>query len=331
MNQLPNQLVIENVVQYKQREKVCYSGSILATTALTVIYVKPFDDPSGKGYQRPVIQKKCSEFATYLSKGDSALFPPILLNSESNWEFVPYDKQRPNFGRLICNKKASLLDGQHRLGGIKIYIQETNSELNIPFVAFHFLDYEEEIELFDTINTKGKQIGSSLSKYLLRHSDDLSWIATELVLRNDSPFHSISTITGKRTPERHVTLQNLYRFLEILTKPPHVSRLSKEDRLMLALIYFNSLKNHYMNEWSNYKEFRITHIVCLNALSIVGAAILSACVSQDKKQIDFNRVDKFVKKINGIDWASSSSLRYIRGATGSKTLASEIISQIVEH
>src|SRR5581483_1746755 len=124
MNSLPHQLVIENVVQLKQRGKVSYSGGVLATTVLAIHYVKPFDHPSGKGYQRPVDAKKCLDFATYLSKGDNALFPPIMLNAEGNWDFIPYDKLRPNFGRLICNKKASLLDGQHRLGGIKKYLQE---------------------------------------------------------------------------------------------------------------------------------------------------------------------------------------------------------------
>ncbi|PZE20648.1 DGQHR domain-containing protein [Paenibacillus xerothermodurans] len=133
----------------------------------------------------------------YLSRGENSLFPPILLNAESNWEFVAYDKLRPNFGRLLCNKKASLIDGQHRLGGIKSYIRDTNSELNVPFVAFHFLDGDEEIQLFDTINTKGKPIGSSLSKFLQRQADELSWISTELALRNDSPFHNNSSITGK--------------------------------------------------------------------------------------------------------------------------------------
>ncbi|MFC6648317.1 DGQHR domain-containing protein [Paenibacillus rhizoplanae] len=297
MQHLPHQLVIENIVQYKQRGKVTYSGSILATTALNLNYVKPYDHPSGKGYQRPVDMKRCADFATYLSKGELSLYPPILLNAESHWEFVPYDKNRPTFGRLLCNKKASLIDGQHRLGGIKLYIQETNSEINIPFIAFHYLDAEEEIQLFNTINTKGKPIGSSLSKYLQREADEISWISTELILRNDSPFNSYSSITGKRTSDRHITLQNLYRIVELLTKLPNLKSLAKEDKLMLSLIYFNAVKDHFNAEWMDYKEYRITHIVCLNALSIAGAEVLSSCVTEGKKHIDYKRITKAVKKL----------------------------------
>ncbi|OPH61217.1 hypothetical protein BC351_14840 [Paenibacillus ferrarius] len=46
-----------------------------------------------------------------------------------------------------------------------------------PFLAFHCLGEDEEIKLFDTINTKARGIGSSLSKFLRRDSDDISWIA----------------------------------------------------------------------------------------------------------------------------------------------------------
>lgn len=133
MTSLPHHHVIENVVQYKMRGKVAYLGSVSATSALQITYVKPYDHPSGKGYQRPVDSKRCNDFALYLSKGENALFTPILLNAESKWEFSPYDKSRSSFGRLICKEQASLMDGQHRLGGIKRYTQDTNSEINVPF------------------------------------------------------------------------------------------------------------------------------------------------------------------------------------------------------
>jgi DNA sulfur modification protein DndB len=263
------QQVIENVLQSKLRGKVTYLGNLSTSAAIQLTYVKPFDHPSGKGYQRPVDQKRCNDFAHYLSTGDNALFTPILVNAESHWEFVPYDRTRPSFGRLLCKEKASLMDGQHRLGGVKRYVQDTNSEIGVPFLAFHYLDEDEEIQLFDTINTKQKGISVSLSRYLSRSTDDLSWIATQLIIRSDSPFHNIGTLTGKRSAGRHVTLQNLYKILEYLFK--NINGLTKDERLMIALVYFNGIKEHFTKEWFDYKEYRITHIVCLNALAIAGA------------------------------------------------------------
>ncbi|MBP1312389.1 hypothetical protein MKY98_12945 [Paenibacillus sp. FSL M8-0228] len=83
MNVLPTQSVIENVLQYKMRGKVAYLGHVTASVAVNLTYVKPYNDPSGKGYQRPVDPKRCHDFSLYLSKGDDALFTPVLLNANS--------------------------------------------------------------------------------------------------------------------------------------------------------------------------------------------------------------------------------------------------------
>ncbi|MDR4925972.1 hypothetical protein ACFX4I_25040 [Peribacillus sp. YIM B13472] len=98
------------------------------------------------------------------------------------------------------------MDGQHRLGGIGVYTIETSAMLNVPFLAFHCLDEDEEIKFFDIINTKAIGIGSSLSRYLKRNNDNLSWIATQLIINPDSPFYSIGTLIGKRNKEKHITL-----------------------------------------------------------------------------------------------------------------------------
>ncbi|GJM72659.1 hypothetical protein HMSSN036_48750 [Paenibacillus macerans] len=325
---LAHQVVIENVLLCKMRGKIAYQSFFPATNALALTYVKAYDDPSGKGYQRPVDIKRCNEFAFYLSKGDDALFTPLLLNAASNWEFTPYDKQRPAFGRIICKAKASLMDGQHRLGGIKRYIQETNSELNVPFVAFHCLDEDEEIQLFNTINTKAKGIGPSLSKFLTRESDDISWMATELITRGDSPFYHIGSIIGKRNKGRHITLQNLYRTMNYFTKNSMVSHLPKEVKLHLALLYFNAIKETFYHQWIDYKGHRLTHIVCLDALSIAGSELIANCISESMK-VDYKLIPKRVGKLRDINWSVDGPLKYIKGISGSKTLAIELIDQML--
>lgn len=328
-NLLPSPIVIENVIQCKMRGKVAYQSNLSASIALNLTFVKPFDDPSGKGYQRPVDPKRCNDFAVYLSKGQDALFTPILLNAGSLWEFTAYDKHRPQYGRLICKGKASLMDGQHRLGGIKRYIQETNSEINVPFLAFHCLDEDEEIKLFDTINTKARGIGSSLSKFLRRDSDDISWIATELLVRQESPFYNIGSIIGKRNKGRHITLQNLYRTLHLLIKEPVLLSYTKEEKLNMALTYYNALKEAFPHQWLDYSGFRLTHIVCLDALSITGSTILVKCTSENKKQFDYLGISRSVKKLSIIDWSTHGPLRYIKGLSGSKSLANDLKEIIV--
>lgn len=325
MSDLPINHVIENVLLCKMRGKVVYQSYFPAAMALNLTFVKPYDDPNGKGYQRPVDPKRCHDFAVYLSKGADALFTPILLNACGKWEFSCYERQRPNYGRLICKGKASLMDGQHRVGGIEKYIKETNSDITIPFLAFHSLDDDEEIKLFDTINTKARGIGPSLSKYLRRGSDDLSWVATELLTRNDSPFVQIGSIIGKRVKGRHITLQNLYRTLNLLFKDSNLVSLTKEEKLSVALTYFTIVKETFPSEWLDYSGQRLTHIVCMDALSISACKLLSKQMSGSKRKIDYALLTKSVSKLKQIDWSSNGPLRFIKGLSGSRALAEELI------
>ncbi|MGE7271990.1 DGQHR domain-containing protein [Brevibacillus panacihumi] len=326
---LTTPMVIENVIQSKMRGRVIYQSHLMSTDASKLTYIKPFNDPSGKGYQRPVDSKRCKDIATYLSRGEDALFTPILMNAAGQWEFTPYDNFRPSFGRLICKGKASLMDGQHRLGGIRLYHTETQAEISIPFLAFHFLDNDEEIELFNTINTKAKGIGTSLSKYLHRHSDELSWIATEMLTRVESPFYDIGSIIGKRTNGRHITLQNLIKTLTLLTKEVDFKPNSKDEKLLVALHYYNCIRDHFPEEWSNYKGYRLTHIVCLDAFSIAGSVLLKRILSDNKNQIDYSTVNKAVNRITKIDWSVAGPLKYLKGISGSKTLASDLVKEML--
>ncbi|MGK5511083.1 DGQHR domain-containing protein [Brevibacillus formosus] len=329
MKELTNQIVIENVLMGKMRGKVVYQSSFSAFVADQLLYVKPYDLPTGKGYQRPVDIKRCKDFSKYLSLGEDSLFTPILINAESNWEFNHYDRLRPNFGRLICKSKGSLMDGQHRQGGILEYVRETNADIAIPFLAFHYLDQDHEIMLFDTINTKAKGIGTSLNKYLRRDSDEISWIATELIIRKESPFYDIGSVIGKRTNGRHITLQNLYRTLHLLTSDSKFSSFSKEEKLNLAMSYYNGIKERCSEEWNDYKGYRITHIVCLDALSIAGNDVLSKSFTKTSKQIDFDKVLKRINNLTLVDWSVNGPLKYLKGASGSKSLASELTEFIM--
>lgn len=323
---LPSNIAIENVLQSKMRGRVTYQGFVSSQVAVNFSYSKLYNDPSGKGYQRPINKKRCIDFSNYLSQGEDSLYTPILLNAAGNWEFHAYDKNRPYFGRLICKKKATLMDGQHRLGGIKEYINETDSTLNVPFLAFHYLDDDEEIKLFDVINTKAKGIGTSLSRYLNRDNDDLSWVATNLILKPESPFFSKGTLTGKRSKEKNITLQNLYNMVKLLTKKSDLEKLSKEKKLNLSLFYFNTIKELFPDEWENNKLYRMTHITCLNALAIAGNKIINDNYLVKSQQPDSVEIAKILINLKEIDWMSSGDLKYLKGAAGSKVLASDILN-----
>ncbi|RUT46313.1 hypothetical protein EJP82_12620 [Paenibacillus anaericanus] len=143
-------------------------------------------------------------------------------------------------------------------------------------------------------------------------------MAIQLIIRGDSPFHFIGTLTGKRNSGRHVTLQNLYKVLKLLFKPEQ----------LLSLTYFNAVKEQYNTEWLDYKAFRITHIVCLNALAILGAEIILRIPSSEFKHKNYQRIFKDVKRLRFIDWSSEGAFKFIKGMSGSRALAADLISSL---
>lgn len=323
---LSSNIIIENVIQFKMRGRVAYQGIISSHVAITFSYSKPYNDPSGKGYQRPINKKRSNDFATYLSQGEDSLYTPILLNAAGNWEFHAYSKERPSYGRLVAKKKASLMDGQHRLAGIEEYVKKTDTTLNIPFLAFHYLDEDEEIKLFDIINTKAKGIGTSLSRYLNRNNDDISWIATSLILRPESPFYNKGTLIGKRTKDKHITLQNLYNIVSLLIKKSDLEDLSKEKILSIVLFYFNTIKNLLPDKWDDTKSYRLTHIISLNALAIVGNEIINENFLHKSQQPNSSKLFSMLENLKQIDWAANGDLKYLKGVSGSKILAQDILN-----
>lgn len=328
INSLPSNIAIENVIQSKMRGRVAYQGFVSSQVAITFSYSKLYNDPSGKGYQRPINKKRCSDFANYLSQGEESLYTPILLNAGGNWEFHAYDKNRPNFGRLICKKKATLMDGQHRLGGIKEYISETDTTLNVPFLSFHYLDDDEEIKLFDVINTKAKGIGTSLSRYLNRDNDELSWVATNLILLPESPFFKKGTLTGQRSKDKNITLQNLYNIVKLLTKKSLLGKLPKEKKLNLCLFYFNTIKELFPDQWEDNSLYRMTHITCLNALAIAGNTLIANNFLEKSQQPDSVKIVQKLINLKEIDWLAIGDLKYLKGAAGSKILANDILNTL---
>lgn len=325
-NSLTSNIAIENVIQSKMRGRVTYQGFVSSQVAVNFSYSKLYNDPSGKGYQRPINKKRSKDFANYLSQGEDSLYTPILLNAGGHWEFQMYDKLRPGIGRLLCKKKATLMDGQHRLSGIKEYINETDSMLNVPFLAFHYLDDDEEIKLFDVINTKAKGIGTSLSRYLNRDNDDISWVATNLILKPESPFFNKATLTGMRSKEKHITLQNLYNIVKLLTKKSDLEKLPKEKKLNLSLFYFSVIKELFPEEWNDKKLYRMTHITCLNALAIAGNKIINENYLTKSQQPNSVKIANLLVNLKDIDWLSSGDLKYLKGTAGSKMLAGDILN-----
>ena len=74
-------------------------------------------------------------------------------------------------------------------------------------------------------------------------------------------------------------------------------------------------------ECSDYKQYRLTHIVCLNAFAIAGNKIIPSNYNFVSNQLNIKEVNKGMSCIRIFDWYSEGTLKYLKGASGSETLS----------
>ncbi|AZV59281.1 hypothetical protein DOZ91_00690 [Peribacillus frigoritolerans] len=81
-------------------------------------------------------------------------------------------------------------------------------------------------------------------------------------------------------------------------------------------------------EWSDYKQYRLTHIVYLHAFAIAGNKIIPSNYNFVSNQLNIKEVNKRMNSIKIFDWSSEGTLKYLKGASGSKLLAEDIIASV---
>lgn len=63
-----------------------------------------------------------------------------------------------------------------------------------------------------------------------------------------------------------------------------------------------------MNEWHDYKNYRLTHITCLNVLAIVGYELINENYLVKSQQPDSVKITNKLLNLREIDWSASGSL-----------------------
>ncbi|NHK26519.1 DGQHR domain-containing protein [Parvularcula flava] len=188
---------------------------------------RTLNDPKGMPtYQRLINKKRIKDIGNFIEKG--GFFPTnIIVNFRDKARFDTIKKEDEagiHFGLLHFPEKyksAYVIDGQHRLYGFS-GLEHHQASDNVLVLAFEKMDFEDEADLFVTINHEQKSVPRTLLADLqgeLHWDSDnprqrLTAIASRLVntLGSDpsSPFHERIVQTGLRgSRETCLTLPQL--------------------------------------------------------------------------------------------------------------------------
>lgn len=168
-----------------------------------VSFADVLDETTGQGYQRRFNPRHSLDFRRYVQRADGTSTPLVfnLRPSRSRDWSVCGDGTGGTLLRLTrTGKPLSQVDCQHRLGHL------SDLDIPLPFMIYVGLTEREELELFNTINSKAKGLSGSLIQFheatLARDAADIKpelFIALQLVNTPSSPWYRRIDLGGDNT------------------------------------------------------------------------------------------------------------------------------------
>lgn len=322
-------ITIDSVVRSEQKGRIIYQGNLQSVHADALSTIPLYNHPDGTGYQRPFDSNRALAYAQYLENNDACL-TPIILNADGKWEFEPYNDATPTYGRLTCKGPARVIDGQHRLGGIDKFHRQLLHEdvIPVPFLAFHVLYPEEEVSIFDTINTNQIGLTKSLLVYLKRDREEYARIAIDLTENQESPFYNLVVVVTKKSTERPFTLDHLKRAIETLIAGTPLEELDIEQKKTAVLVYFREISRVFEEAFYSKTAYKLRSVMGLMSCAAVGRNILAEAWRPEQNWIDEGEIKRLVWKMNGFDWSRTGPLRYASGIPGQR-YTSQVLNYLV--
>ena len=159
-------------IAFKQEGVQMFTGAVRAEDLLqgTEIDIFRREDGSESGYQRAPERSRARALARFLKTQNIALLPnSVLLNARDEVEIV----EEGGLARLRIPDSVKLwvVDGQHRLAGLRVAIEEEEDlrfkDYLIPVVVTVGLDEAKEAEQFRVINETAKKVRTDLARRIL--------------------------------------------------------------------------------------------------------------------------------------------------------------------
>ncbi len=318
--------VIEPVIRFHQKDQDIFIGWLPSSVLGEWTKVWDINSEPKEGYQRPPVAGRFREFARYLS-GSEGYVTPIIINGRGHWNFVP-DERGPNLGRLEISGVGSILDGQHRRGGLMQAFEQEREDIPVPFLAYNDLHEKVEIDLFDIINSTAKPLSKSLIDYNQRERDLNVQVALRLDQQKDSPLFEQLSYSGSRAGTRRITLEGIRRAMEPIFKAGKLSALPLDQRTGLMKAYFRAVSEVWPAEWADTKGYKLRELTGMAALSMVAGDILVDAYDSDTGRLNYDKLRGLLERALATDWSKKGEYTGQSGFGGAAVIAKDIAAAI---
>jgi DGQHR domain-containing protein len=247
--------------------------------------------PSEEGaVQRLLNKRRIKSIKEFVLEG--GMFPNgIILNWTSN-ELFKFNKNQLEL--TIGDKMAQIIDGQHRIAGIRAALKENPEigDIEMPTIFTKKLDTQRCAQIFLTINTEQKPVPKSLvydlyaiafpnRDYTIERATD---IADRLNQDPESPYQDYIKYPKARRMVGGIQLStvvsHLKKFVQKKGEFEKYNIVNLEYQVKLLINYFAVFETAYAQNWSRTLNPFIFAAGFNAALDILGNDLLQICFAK---------------------------------------------------
>lgn len=158
------------VIEFKQEKVVMYLTKMKIDELISNSKIMHYDAANDRNYQRPPLPSHYRKIAAYFMKESKPILPSAIIAAMG-----PEDYEIKS-DSLILKNKIRIVDGQHRIEGIKCLCngycagsderyKELKEEFELPVIIMVIdeADAMIEIDAFINLNSKGKRVKTDLA------------------------------------------------------------------------------------------------------------------------------------------------------------------------
>jgi DGQHR domain-containing protein len=287
-------------------------------------YADILDEETQRGYQRRPNPQHSLDFRQYIQRRGSTTIP-LTFNArprkDDAWKIVKHRSGASLELRTDAGKILTQVDCQHRLGHLN------DLDVSLPFMCFLGLSEREEMEIFNTINTKAKGLSTSLLDFhaatlatdLAEERPEL-FIAFHLHDDADSPWYRELDLGGSATSGMHrrASLRTMQKAIRrFLNQTRILQKETAEDVARLVLAFWAAVAQVLSDAWSRPRKHLLNKGVGVYALmSIAGDLYIEHPHAQEWDRRHFVSVlSDFLPRL---DWSAGGHFEGLGGEGGVK-------------
>jgi DNA sulfur modification protein DndB len=305
-------------------EREVFLGFAPARVLFAASYADVLDEETQRGYQRRPNPQHSLDFRQYIQRPGSTTIP-LTFNArpreDGGWKVAPHGVGATLELRTDVGKILTQVDCQHRLGHLN------DLDTSLPFMCFLGLSEREEMEIFNTINSKAKGLSTSLLDF---HAATLAtnladerpelFIAFHLHNDTDSPWYRELDLGGSATSGMHrrASLRTMQKAIKRFLRHSRIlQKETPEAAARLVLAFWAAVAHVLSDAWSKPRKHLLNKGVGVYALM----SIASDLYLEHPTASAWNRrhfISLLSDFLPNIDWTAAGDLQGLGGEGGVK-------------